>query len=89
MDANGAVEGLLLLWDDGVLEVSDCISNERCIIVSGLLIKIKKVVNFCNVYAVNQEVGRRELWQFILNTQSSLSGPWVIGGDFNTVLDQC
>ncbi|KAK3199477.1 hypothetical protein Dsin_022892 [Dipteronia sinensis] len=88
VEANGSVGGLLTLWNEKFFEVNECISNERCIIVDGLLTKVKKEVIFCNVYVLNEEKGRVELWQYILKAQTTLLGPWVIGGDFNTVLDQ-
>ncbi|KAK2652972.1 hypothetical protein Ddye_012828 [Dipteronia dyeriana] len=88
VDLISSAGGLLSLWDDEVFAVSNCITNDRCIIVSGMLLKIKKEVRFCNVYAANKEEERMGLCQYILNAQISLPGIWVIGGDFNTVLDQ-
>ena len=52
-----------------------------------MLNKIKKDIVFCNVYVASVESERRELWDFILSSQQSFSAPWVVGGDFNTVLD--
>ncbi|KAK3222042.1 hypothetical protein Dsin_009067 [Dipteronia sinensis] len=43
-------------------------------------------VVFCNIYAASVERERRELWGFLLSSQSSFLMPWCIGGDFNTVL---
>ncbi|KAK2648320.1 hypothetical protein Ddye_015809 [Dipteronia dyeriana] len=33
------------------------------------------------------ETKRRELWDFILGSMQTLMAPWLVGGDFNTVLD--
>ena len=87
VEANGSAGGLITLWDEEMFTVKECISNERCIIVSGVLIKSSKEVIFCNMYESNHEDGRVELWNFILNAQASLPGIWVLGGDFNIVLD--
>ncbi|KAK2663151.1 hypothetical protein Ddye_001725 [Dipteronia dyeriana] len=64
VDSTGSTGGLLMLWDDEVFVVSDCITNDRCIIVFGMLSKFKNEVTFCNVYAANQEEDRRVLWQY-------------------------
>ncbi|KAK2656110.1 hypothetical protein Ddye_009162 [Dipteronia dyeriana] len=88
VEAVGSAGGLFTLWNEDFFEVKACILNNRCIIISGVLTKLKEAVNFCNVYADNQESGKIELWNFILNAQSALSGTWVIEGDFNTVLSQ-
>ncbi|KAK2635508.1 hypothetical protein Ddye_030300 [Dipteronia dyeriana] len=54
-------------------------SNERWVLEE----EVAKFIDKCVVMD-----GRLELWRFILNTQSFLSGTWVFGGDFNTVLNQ-
>lgn len=38
------------------------------------------------VYAKSSRVERQELWQHLLQL-SQLNGPWIIGGDFNTILN--
>ncbi|KAI9200096.1 hypothetical protein LWI28_002710 [Acer negundo] len=58
-----------------------------CIIVARELSLVKKNVVFCNVYASNNEVKRRSLWNFLKASQISLPVPWCLGGDFNTILD--
>ncbi|KAK2638138.1 hypothetical protein Ddye_025933 [Dipteronia dyeriana] len=88
VEATGSTGGLITLWDEEVFQVRDCISNDRCIIISGVLIKLRKKVIFCNVYATNQVSGSMELWNFIINAQVALPGTWVIEGDFNSVLHQ-
>ncbi|KAK3199924.1 hypothetical protein Dsin_023339 [Dipteronia sinensis] len=42
VEADGAAGGLLTLWNEDSFLVEDCISNSRCIIVAGVLTKIKK-----------------------------------------------
>ncbi|KAK3199060.1 hypothetical protein Dsin_022475 [Dipteronia sinensis] len=88
VDSVGAAGGVITLWNENCFEVKSCISNERCIIVAGVIISTKKEMVFCTLYAANIESERIDLWNFILNAQGSLPGPWVIGGDFNTVLVQ-
>ncbi|KAK3199675.1 hypothetical protein Dsin_023090 [Dipteronia sinensis] len=89
VESRGSAGGLITLWDGDLFEAQACISNDRCIIVSGMLLRLKKYVVFCNVYAANKEPERKDLWSFILNAQDSFPVPWVVGGDFNTVLEPC
>ena len=42
----------------------------------------------CNVYASCVEAERKLLWDEIVNAMSSFSIPWILGGDFNSVLDE-
>ncbi|KAL0282294.1 UNVERIFIED_CONTAM: hypothetical protein Sradi_7265300 [Sesamum radiatum] len=40
------------------------------------------------VYGVNDVIGRRELWMDITRISAEVTdSPWLVGGDFNTVLD--
>jgi exonuclease III len=61
VEAVGSAGGLITLWDEEFFEVTDCISNESCIIISVVLTKLGKEVIFCNVYAASQESSRVEL----------------------------
>lgn len=74
VEVEGSAGGLISLWNKDRFEAKACITSKRCIV-------------FCNVYALNLENERRELWDFLLRAQGSLSLPWCIGGDFNTMLD--
>ncbi|KAK3184731.1 hypothetical protein Dsin_032017 [Dipteronia sinensis] len=87
VEAKGSAGGVISLWNDDGFKVSSCIYNDRCIILSGVLTSINKEIVICNVYASNKEKERVEMWRFILRAQFSLSGAWIIEGDFNTVLD--
>ncbi|KAK2634859.1 hypothetical protein Ddye_029651 [Dipteronia dyeriana] len=69
------------------MKTNACIHNQRCITLTGELLKIKKDIVFCNVCAANVENDRKELWEFIAASRNSFPMPWCIGGDFNTVLE--
>lgn len=88
VDAVGVAGGLISMWNKDQFNVTDCITNSRCIIITGELIDKKEMMVFFNVYAANVECERLELWDFILQAQVSLPFHWCIGGDFNTVLDK-
>ncbi|KAK2654131.1 hypothetical protein Ddye_013987 [Dipteronia dyeriana] len=53
----------------------------------GELVTIKKEIGFCNVYAASVESERKMLWNDITKTVNSFQVPWVVGGDFNVVLE--
>ncbi|KAK3193142.1 hypothetical protein Dsin_024452 [Dipteronia sinensis] len=83
VEARGTAGGIITLWNEDYFEVKACISNDQCIIVSGVITKLHKPVVFCNIYAENIERERIELWKFILNAQVSLHGPERKGGGVN------
>ncbi|XP_020253806.1 uncharacterized protein LOC109830857 [Asparagus officinalis] len=39
------------------------------------------------VYALNDNSGRKALWHDILAFKNNVTGPWIIGGDFNTIIN--
>ncbi|KAK2663407.1 hypothetical protein Ddye_001981 [Dipteronia dyeriana] len=86
VDSDGATGGLISLWSDDSFEIKACISNQRCIILVGELVKLNKEVVFCNVYAPSWDSEKAKLWDFIISAQKTLDMPWCIGGDFNSVL---
>ncbi|KAK2646987.1 hypothetical protein Ddye_022182 [Dipteronia dyeriana] len=80
VDAEGALGGLLSLWNEDQFKVSDCISNSRCLILIGELLSMKAVAAFCNVYVASVEGEGRKLWDFLINSMNSFSISWCIGG---------
>lgn len=61
VDLDGAVGGLISLWNDNSFVVKACISNQRCIILAWELVKLKKEIVFCNIYASSQDSEKAEL----------------------------
>ncbi|KAK2635808.1 hypothetical protein Ddye_030600 [Dipteronia dyeriana] len=88
VDSEGASGGIITLWKEDSFLVKACISSRSCIILAEVLVNLNKEVVLCNIYAPTVAKERRELWDFILQAQTSFPIPWVIGGDFNTVFDQ-
>lgn len=39
------------------------------------------------VYASPHEILRRGLWEFLTSLASCIEGPWVLAGDFNSILE--
>ncbi|KAK2659183.1 hypothetical protein Ddye_005716 [Dipteronia dyeriana] len=87
VESEGASGGLISLWNEDLFSVEACITSKRCIILVEELRVLKKKVIFCNVYASNVEIERKDLWDYLVNVQNSLPLPWCIGKDFNSVLN--
>ncbi|KAL0291249.1 UNVERIFIED_CONTAM: Retrovirus-related Pol polyprotein from type-2 retrotransposable element R2DM [Sesamum radiatum] len=87
-DYNGPGNRIWLAWDDELLDVHvldldvqfiHCRITIRCAHLSVLATV---------VYGANDTIGRRGLWQNLMTLAHSISDePWIVGGDFNTVLD--
>ncbi|KAK4382260.1 hypothetical protein Sango_2889900 [Sesamum angolense] len=77
-----------IAWNDDLLDVDvlnldvqfiHCRINIRCAHLSVLATV---------VYGANDSVSRRGLWQSLVTLADSISDePWIVGGDFNTVVD--
>ncbi|KAK3193985.1 hypothetical protein Dsin_025295 [Dipteronia sinensis] len=61
VEATGSAGGLITLRNEELFTVKTCISNDRSIILSRELVRLRKDVVFCNVYATNRECERKEL----------------------------
>lgn len=40
------------------------------------------------VYALNNEIRKRDLWQFLRDWRATHPGPWCVLADFNEILSQ-
>ncbi|XP_020245216.1 uncharacterized protein LOC109823347 [Asparagus officinalis] len=74
-----------ILWDSDIFNVQVLSSTDQhitCTIDS----KNGKFSSLCTiVYAQNQMANRKTLWRDLLALKNNVNGPWVIGGDFNTI----
>ncbi|XP_022008295.1 uncharacterized protein LOC110907655 [Helianthus annuus] len=77
--------GVATLWDPTVFECNEVIRSQRFILVQGRLKHTGEWLNIVNVYAYNDPVERRLLWEELGTLKQALHGMWVFGGDFNDV----
>ncbi|KAL0292909.1 UNVERIFIED_CONTAM: hypothetical protein Sangu_3248600 [Sesamum angustifolium] len=87
-DYAGPGNRIWIAWDDELLDVNvldldaqfiHCRITIRCAHLS-ILATV--------VYGANDTISRRGLWQKLVLLANSISDePWIVGGDFNTVLD--
>ncbi|XP_021980206.1 uncharacterized protein LOC110876343 [Helianthus annuus] len=85
VDAVGRSGGLVSMWDPTVFECTDIIKNQRFILVQGMVKHTGEILNIVNVYAYNDPVERRALWEELVILKRALEGMWIFGGDFNDV----
>ncbi|XP_020264066.1 uncharacterized protein LOC109839998 [Asparagus officinalis] len=86
-NAQGAIKGRIwILWDNEVLTVQNVVSSDQymtCSIVS----RDGRITCLCTiVYALNQMIARKTLWNDLLAYKQNVNCPWVIGGDFNAII---
>ena len=85
LGSNGALGGILLMWDKRVLEKIDAAYGYY-----SLLCKFRNVSSqfewiFTGVYGPNFDRDKGVLWEELVGIVSWWEAPWYIGGDFNVV----
>lgn len=85
VDAVGRSGGLACLWDPDVFKMEWLIKNQYFLLISGHICRVEENVNIMNIYAPNDQVKRRELWDQIVEIKAQTPGMRVILGDFNDV----
>lgn len=81
VDSDGAVGGLLCVWNPEVFQIKDCCCTKNYILLSGTLYQSFGCV-LVNVYGPNDVVKRRNVWDILLNIKSGFRNPWCLGGRF-------
>ncbi len=79
--------GIWLLWKEEACVIEEVQSSSRTIHV---LVSDKKLGHswmFSVVYAWAQACHRHETWQEFTEIANSISLPWLVMGDFNTIFD--
>ncbi|KAL0302257.1 UNVERIFIED_CONTAM: hypothetical protein Scaly_3037800, partial [Sesamum calycinum] len=80
-DADGSPRGLCNL-------MSHVSNQEFYLDGDGLLIMRDRTILITVVYGANEVSARRELWQGLIELAVTVGNvPWLVGGDFNAVLD--
>ncbi|OMO49899.1 Endonuclease/exonuclease/phosphatase [Corchorus capsularis] len=79
----GFVGGIWLLWDDKKVDVQIDDSMFQAITIS--VKQDNNEWNFTTVYGSPAPTNREELWRYLGDENHSMQGPWLVGGDFNTI----
>ncbi|KAL0439890.1 UNVERIFIED_CONTAM: hypothetical protein Slati_2472000 [Sesamum latifolium] len=88
MDYAGSGSRIWLAWDDDFVGI-DVLDVDAQYVHCPVLVRcIHTHVLMTIVYGVNDLGGRRVLWQHLSNISRMIADiPWLVGGDFNTILD--
>jgi hypothetical protein len=85
LESEGASGGILLMWDNRVTEVQDCVKGQFSISCRFKNVQDQFDWAFSGVYGPNLDVDRSILWDELAGVRSWWGVPWCIGGDFNVV----
>jgi exonuclease III len=83
LDSSGASGGILIMWDNRVVEKVDVCLGNFTLAVSFRNVVDRFVWAFAGVYGPNSDMDRSLLWDELAGILSWWSLPWCIGGDFN------
>ncbi|XP_061336944.1 uncharacterized protein LOC133284010 [Gastrolobium bilobum] len=80
--------GVWILWDDRDVEVEIIKSHHQYVHTRIHYVEDKRMEVATFVYGSPRRVERLQLWEELLVIADSVVGPWVLVGDFNSVLRQ-
>ncbi|KAJ4833138.1 hypothetical protein Tsubulata_006247 [Turnera subulata] len=84
VEARGFAGGIWLLWDESRVQVSILFNHPQ--FIHTRVSDLDHSFLFTAIYASPQECWRKFLWSNLAALASSISEPWILGGDFNAVL---
>ncbi|XP_028062229.1 uncharacterized protein LOC114265607 [Camellia sinensis] len=84
VDSKGSAGGLLCIWRPQVFELKGCCSSKNFIILSGISSNCFQCT-LVNIYALNEVLRRRQLWDSLVSICQHFPNPWCMGGDFNEI----
>ena len=85
VDSDGFAGGVWVFWDSSVWKV-EVIYSEKQLVHLKVVDKDSSVWFFSACYARPQRSLRAELWNSLKNISGTCYSPWVVAGDFNSVL---
>ncbi|KAL0444870.1 UNVERIFIED_CONTAM: hypothetical protein Slati_2209700 [Sesamum latifolium] len=88
VDYAGPGNRIWLAWDDDFIGVDVLETGDQFIHCSVLIRYLHMHVFITVVYGVNDVIGRRVLWAELHRLSLTVTNvPWLVGGDFNTMVD--
>jgi len=84
----GLSEGILCIWNPASFCVSNCTvaMNGRILHIEGVLSQFNLECMVSFVYAPNDGLLKKEVWNYLASFKNSVSKPWCLAGDFNETL---
>lgn len=83
-EAEGSSGGLISIWSVDILKEEEIIVNKHFILIKGTLTNSFPCI-IVNIYAPNNYMDRRSLWNELVVMKERSDVPWCIGGDFNEI----
>nr|KAJ0187389.1 hypothetical protein LSAT_V11C900461260 [Lactuca sativa] len=86
IDPDGLSGGIASFWDPSLFQASEAIKGEGFLAIKGVWLGLRKSCCFVNVYAPQEPIRKRSLWNNLVGLVNSDSDAcWFIFGDFNVV----
>ena len=84
----GLSGGILCIWNPASFCVSNCTvaMNGRILHIEGVLSQFNLECMVSFVYAPNDGLLKKEVWNYLASFRNSVSKPWCLAGDFNETL---
>ncbi|KAL0440717.1 UNVERIFIED_CONTAM: hypothetical protein Sradi_0010600 [Sesamum radiatum] len=88
VDYSGPGNRIWIAWNDEFIDVDILDIGTQFVHCRVLIHEMHEPILTTVVYGANDVSARRELWQGLTDLAVSLENvPWLVGGDFNAVLD--
>lgn len=84
----GLSGGILCIWNTTSFCVSNCsvAMNGRILNIEGVLSRYNLECMVSLVYAPNDGLLKKEVWDYLVSFTNNISKPWCLAGDFNETL---
>ncbi|KAK4381151.1 hypothetical protein Sango_2996400 [Sesamum angolense] len=86
-DYSGPGNRIWIAWNDDIIDVDILNIGSQFVHCHVLKHDMHEPIFLTIVYGANEVSARRELWQGLTELAVSVNLPWLVGGDFNAVLD--
>ncbi|KAK4383786.1 hypothetical protein Sango_2744000 [Sesamum angolense] len=88
VDYAGPGNRIWIAWNDELIEVDILNVGSQFVHCPVLVHEVHETILITVVYGANDVSTRRELWQGLIDLAVTIGNePWLVGGDFNAVLD--
>ncbi|KAK4381744.1 Retrovirus-related Pol polyprotein from type-2 retrotransposable element R2DM, partial [Sesamum angolense] len=88
VDYAGPGNRIWIAWNDELIDVEFLNVGSQFVHCSVLIHELHETILITVVYGANEVSTRRELWQGLIELAVTVGNvPWLVGGDFNAVLD--
>ncbi|KAK4383848.1 hypothetical protein Sango_3113400 [Sesamum angolense] len=88
MDYTGPGNRIWIAWNDDIIDVDILNVDSQYVHCRVHIHELHEIILITVVYGANEVSTRRDLWQGLIELAETVGNePWLVGGDFNAVLD--